>query len=249
VESVVTKISAPVIESSVQVSTGPFSPPVKRSRRGAWIALAMLMFAASALVGVVVVRQLGHRTQVLRAARDIQAGQVIAAADFEVVDVAVDGTAQLVPAADRARHVGMTAQGRIPAGSLVSPGQFQAGVGLPPGSVVVGAVLAPGALPKADLRVGDRVNLVAASQQPAPAATASTPAPSGSSAAPTTASPLIGEARVFALSRPESNSSLGAGNGAVFVSLAVREQDAARVAQVAASNSLRLIYLPEAGPK
>jgi hypothetical protein len=244
---VVATVKVPAAESGGLLAPAAYGAPARRSRRGPWIALAMLMFATSALIGVVVVRQLGGRTQVLRAARDIQTGQVIAATDFEVVDAAVDGGAQLVAAADRGRYVGLTAQGRIPAGSLVSPGQFQTGVGLPPGSVVVGAVLAPGALPKADLRVGDRVNMVQASQQPA-AAQAPSQGLAGSAPA-NTPSPLIGEARVFALSRTESGSPGGTGNGSLFVSLAVRDQDGAKVAQVAATNSLRLIYLPEAGQK
>jgi hypothetical protein len=215
--------------------------PGGRSRRRPWVALLLVMVLLSTVLGVVVVQRLGQRIPVLRAARTIEAGQVIKAEDFDVVEVAIDGTAQVVSAKDRDALVGLTAPERISAGSLVSPSSFQPSMGLPAGTVVVGAVLAPGEVPTGELRAGDRVGLLATSGQ---AAVAGTNADEASD---------FGEATVYSVNGSHSSADGGAGGAQVsststFVSLAVPRQMARRVAQAASSQRLRLIYLPE-GPR
>jgi hypothetical protein len=215
----------------------------RRSRRRPWVATAGALVVACVLGGLSLVGALGHRTTVLQAARDIEVGQVIAAGDLVAVDVAVDSPAQLIAAADRDQLVGLTASGRLPAGSLVSPADFGAGTGLPAGHVVISIAVAAGELPRPDLRIGDRVRLI---QTTGPAASASSSGETAGAAA-------LGEATVFAL--PGSTSTSGSGgfggsapvvesSAAQSVSLVVAENLAGKVAQASAGRALRLVYVP-----
>jgi hypothetical protein len=221
---------------------GEVRAPAGRSRRRPWVALLLVMVLLSAVLGVVVVQRLGQRIPVLRAARTIEAGQVIRTEDFDVVEVAIDGSAQVVSAKDRDELVGLSAPERISVGSLVSPASFEPSVGLPAGTVVVGAVLAPGEVPTGELRAGDRVGLLATAGQ---AAVAGTSADEASD---------IGEATVYSVNGSHSSADGGAGGAQVsststFVSLAVPRAMARRVAQAASSQRLRLIYLPPGAPR
>ena len=195
-----------------------------RTRRVPWVALGLILVATGALVVGTVVQSAGKREAVVVTARAIEPGQVVKASDLAVVDVAVDGKAALVPATRRGELVGKRSTSHLPAGSLVGFGHFSAGSGLGPGQVVVGALLGPGGLPVPNLRVGDRVRLLA-------------------SAGPTSTDPVdagdgLGEASVYLVSP-------GVQAGAQFVSLVVDEAQAQAVANAAAAQNLRLVL--EAG--
>jgi SAF domain len=212
--------------------------PRGRSRRRPWVAALMVLVPLAVVLGVVTVQRLGDRISVLTAVRTIEPGQVLTPSDLQVVEVAIDGPAQVVSARDRDALVGLTASERIPAGSLVSPADFQAGVGLPAGTVVVGAVLQPGEVPTGELRTGDRVVLVSTAGQGAVAGVGSDEATE------------LGEATVFSVAGSRSD---GGGGGAqvsstsLFVSLAVPRETSRRVAQASAGQRLRLVYLPPVG--
>ena len=221
------------------ISTNGSRPPVElrapkgHSPRRRWLPALMVLVPLSAMLSVSVVQQLGNRISVLRAARTIEAGQVLTADDFQVVDVAIDGNAQVVSAKDRDTLVGLTAPARIPSGSLVSPADFEAGVGLPAGTVVVGAVLQAGEIPTGELRVGDRVLVLSTAGQ-------------GQAAE-------LGEATVFSVNGAGSASTDPAAanaqvsSTATFVSLAVPKAMSKKVAQAAAGQRIRLVYLPAEG--
>jgi hypothetical protein len=197
-----------------------------------------MLVLGSVLAGLTLAGQLGRRVTVLQAARDIEVGQVVGAGDLQAVDVAVDSPVQMVAAQDQSSLVGLTATGRLPAGSLVSPADFEAGTGLAAGQVVIGAVLAPGELPRPDLRVGDRVRLIQVAGASAPA--------SGDAAGTV----VLGEAKIFSLtggSNPGTASAATVESSGQFVSLAVAESLAGKVAQASAGRALRLVYLPGGG--
>ena len=231
------------------ISTNGSRPPVElrapkgHSPRRRWLPALMVLVPLSAMLSVSVVQQLGNRISVLRAARTIEAGQVLTADDFQVVDVAIDGNAQVVSAKDRDTLVGLTAPARIPSGSLVSPADFEAGVGLPAGTVVVGAVLQAGEIPTGELRVGDRVLVLSTAGQ-GPGAVAGA---GGDEAAE------LGEATVFSVNGAGSASTDPAAanaqvsSTATFVSLAVPKAMSKKVAQAAAGQRIRLVYLPAEG--
>lgn len=207
----------------------PASVPVPtrgRQRRRRLIAVGVLVLLGSALAGILVVQQAGARTAVLVTTRDVQAGQALTAGDLSVAEVSVSGL-RTVPAANRDAVVGSIATARIPAGSLLAPGHLSADAALPAGTVVVGAVLAAGELPSPSLRSGDQVQLVAVGSQG------------------TEREQVLGTATVHQLG-PVSGAASGtpAAGSAQWVSLAVSDQLAPRVAQAASAERLRLIYLP-----
>jgi hypothetical protein len=185
-----------------------------------WTALAVLLVVGGALAAVVMAGNLGDRTAVLAAARDIDAGERIDAAAVRVVDVAVPEGVAVVAEPDRGLVVGRVASAPIPAGTLLHADMASGGPAVAEGEVVVGALLNPGELPLADLRPGSRVALVVV------------PGDGGGPARE------LGEATVFAaVAGPQAGSRL--------VSLAVEEGLAAEVSTAAAGQRLRLHLLPE----
>lgn len=195
-----------------------------RVKRVPWIALGIILVVAGALIFGLMVQSAGRRVAVVVAARDINAGQVIAAGDLRVIDVAIDGAASTVPASQRDALIGQTATSRVPSGAVLSRGQFADSSGLGPGRVVVGALLGPGGIPVPNLRVGDNVTLLEARD---------------TERATTTAEP-VGDAVIY-LVTPATQP------GTQFVSLIVDEALAQRVTDAAAGQRLRLVLGSAAG--
>lgn len=195
-----------------------------RVKRVPWVALGVILVVAGALIFGLMVQTAGDRAAVVVAARDINPGQVIAAGDLRVIDVAIDGTASTVPASQRGELIGQTATSRIPSGALLSKGQFAASSGLAPGRVVVGALLGPGGLPVPNLRVGDTVTVLEARD---------------TERSTTDAEPL-GDATIYMVTP-------GTQPGTQFVSLVVDDALAQRVIDAAAGQRLRLVLLPGSG--
>jgi len=186
------------------------------------VALGLILVAAGALLFGTQVQSAGEREPVVVTARALEPGQVVKPSDLAVLDVAVDGKAALVPAARRGELVGKRATSHLPAGSLVGFGHFEAGSGLAPGQVVVGAQLGPGGLPVPNLRVGDRVRLLA-SVGPTNADSAGDRVVDG-----------LGTASVYLVTP-------GTQAGAQFVSLVVDAGQAQAVSDAAAAQHLRLV--------
>jgi hypothetical protein len=204
--------------------TAPVRLATRQTKRVPWVALGVLLVLAGSLMFGLMVQSAGDRVAVVVAARDIDPGQVIEPSDLRVVDAAIDGQASTVPASARSSLVGKTAASRIPVGTLVNRAHFAEGSALAEGRVVVGALLGPGGLPVPNLRAGDQVLLLAAREV---------------EGADEDAEPL-GVATVY-LVTPGSQS------GTQFVSLAVEERVAQRVADAAAAQLLRLVLRPGGG--
>jgi hypothetical protein len=196
-----------------------------RSTRVPWIALGVILVLAGALAFGLIVQSAGNRVAVVVAAHDIEPGQVIDASDLRTVDAAIDGRVATVPATDMSSLLGKTAATRISAGSLVTRAQFVDGSVLDDGHVVVGALLGPGGLPVPNLRAGDHVLLLAAHD----------PAAGDHDAEP------LGDATVYMVTA-------GSQSGTQFVSLAVDDGIAQRVADAAAAQLLRLVLQPAGTP-
>jgi hypothetical protein len=195
-----------------------------RVRRVPWIALGVILVLVGALGFGLMLQSAGDRTSVVVASRDINPGQQIERADLRLVDMAVDGEAALLTAAERDGLVGQVATSRIPAGSVVNRDQFAADSGLKSGQVVIGVPLGPGGVPVPDLRVGDRVRLL------------ETAAEGEEAEADDDVEPL-GTADVY-LVTPGSQPDV------TFVSLAVTEDHAQGIADAAAAQRLRLVLVP-----
>ena len=120
-----------------------------RSRvRTQWLALgAALVVLASVLVGWALT-QAADRVQVVQVARPLHAGDVIAAADLTVADVAFDGQVEgLVPVASLNALVGRVATIDLQRGTLMQAGMWSDAPQLATGEEAVGALLAIGRYP------------------------------------------------------------------------------------------------------
>lgn len=205
--------------AEVSRANGHRADPAKvtggRDRRLPFVALGVVLVLGGALVSGLMVQSAGERTAVLAAAGPIAQGQVIAADDLKVVEVAVADGVAVVPATHRSALVGQVAAAPVAEGTLLAPGQVSPDGGLPDGTVVVGALLGPGQLPVANLQPGQRVRMLTTA---------------GS------AQPALGEASVFATSP-------GTQTGSVFVSLAVDDGVADDVALAVAAQGLSLILM------
>ena len=188
-----------------------------------WIVLGVLVIAGSALAFGVWSSGLGHRDLVVVAARHIDQGATLTAADFRTARVAFDGRVEAVPAARLQSLVGQVAATPVASGAVIHPSQVSDGPVVPEGEAVVGTALPPGAVPTEALRVGDRVQVVEVS---APNSRDGTPG-----------------GRVLVVAQVFSLRELDDASRTVVVSLRVPTAAAAGVADAAAGNRVRLVLL------
>jgi hypothetical protein len=214
-------IAPPRPETSATRPMAPLGTGTKR-RRSSWVALGVLLVAGSALGFAVWGANLGHRQLVVVAAREIPAGATIHAADLRTADVAVDGAVEVVPATSLPSLLGRVAASTIPAKALVHPAEIAQRSAIGADEAVVGVALAPGAVPVPELRVGDRVRVVAV------AAPSQQELSSGL---------VLGMGEVFAVRNLEDAAR------SVVVSLLLPARDAVAVADAAGANRVRLVLL------
>ena len=120
------------------------------------IAAGIALLTVGAVLAVLVYGNVGDRSPVLAAARDIRPGQVIEDQDLRVVRVATDPGVATVDASRRGDIVGRRAAVGLVAGALLAPAGVTGGSTLPDGHTVVGAIVKPGQYPLG-LREGDDV--------------------------------------------------------------------------------------------
>ena len=129
------------------------------SRARGRLALGALIVAVGVLVNLAVYRGVNDRSPVLQLARDVPAGQQIAADDFRTVDIGSDGTFRAVPSGDLNAVVGSYAKVRLIAGALLAREALQAGPLVAAGASVV-AMTVPGGEVPIGLRERSRVSVV-----------------------------------------------------------------------------------------
>ena len=201
------------------------SRPTKR--RPTWVLLGSLLVGLAALMGAWVFTATSERISVVVAARDIGPGEVIDAADLRVVEIGASGELRAIQSSQQDLIVGNAARGPIPAGTVLNTDLFaDQGQTIPTGMVVVGASLEGGAAPTADLRAGDRVDVLGVER--------TTGAPSGADAAQPVAQ-LIASGTVWSVERASNNSS-----SKLWVSILIPATAQGAVAQAAADGLLRL---------
>lgn len=208
--------------TTTEPTTGRPAPPAPAVRRLKVPQLAIgLLLTAGAAMGFVLWNAASvQRVAVLALAEDITRGQVIDVEDLRIVHVGTDDPLAMV-AADRAVDlVGRAAITDLPAGTLVTSEQFAIASTLIPGSGVVGLALAPGQYPTPQLRVGDLVNVVVASDGEA-----------------ADAGRLLVEAAEVVWVEPVGT------QGQRFVSLLTGEELAGEVAATAARGEVRLVLV------
>jgi hypothetical protein len=224
----------PTNQPSSNGATAPVTPnrsPVSiggpTQRKPSWVLLGALLVGLAALLGAWVFMATSDQMSIMVAARDIDPGEVIQAADLRVVEVGRSSEMRAVQSDQQSLVIGLAARGPIPAGTVVNTDLFgEAGLVIPSGSVVVGASLEPGAAPVAGLRAGDRVDLLA---------TQRTTAGPTADASPATAS-LLTSGTVWSV-EPASAASASA---KLWVAIVVPASAQGAVAQAAADGLLRL---------
>jgi hypothetical protein len=211
----------------------PGQVPRRPRRRSVPLAAAgVALVVVCALVFAEGWLQAGNRQPVLALARPVTVGQVITAADLEVVRVSAAGPVSLVPASRQAEVAGSTAAVSMPAGSLLAGSD----IGTPPparGQVRLGVALKPGAYPP-DLAAGQDVDVLAT---PASGAPGSSGPGSASAALP------VGQAVVLSVSPAPASG----GSGETVVELQVSQDTMPQVAAANAAGQIALAAVPAGG--
>ena len=135
-------------------------PAPVRDRRPALAALALLLVLGGALTSALIAYRSGDRVDVLVARGDIEVGQTLTKADFDIARVAADGKS-VIPVEQRDNFVGRSvATTRIPAGTLLTRRMFlSSDSAVPAGAQVVGVVLSATQRPATELRPDDVVRV------------------------------------------------------------------------------------------
>jgi len=206
-------------------------PASPRPRRRSWAlaVIGVLVVAVCALVFAAGWVQAGNRKPVLAVVHDVAAGQLLTAADLQVVRVSASGPVSLVPAAAEASVLGRPAAGPLPAGALLTSGDI--GPAAPAGGLDdLGVAVKAGQYPP-DLSAGQTVDVLAT-----PAASSA-----GSSSQATSSPALpVGQAVVLGVDTVASS-------GATVVELRLSQNAVPQVAAAAATGQIALATIPAGG--
>jgi hypothetical protein len=143
---------------AARVDPGRVAEP--RHRNPAWLLAGVLLVVLCGLGGVLLFSSADHRTEVLVAAGDLEAGEPITRGDLRIERITVDGDIRSLSPADVQALVGLLPVGRIPAGTLLARGMFADEVPLAADEMVFGAALDPGEAPLSGVQVGAPVELL-----------------------------------------------------------------------------------------
>ena len=203
--------------------------PRPRHRSWALAVIGVLVVAVCALVFAAGWVQAGNRKPVLAVVHDVAAGQLLTAADLQVVRVSASGPVSLVPAAAEASVLGRPAAGPLPAGALLTSGDI--GPAAPAaGQDDLGVAVKAGQYPP-DLSAGQTVDVLAT-----PAASSA-----GSSSQATSSPALpVGQAVVLGVDTDASS-------GATVVELRLSQNAVPQVAAAAATGQIALATIPAGG--
>jgi hypothetical protein len=188
-----------------------------------FLGVALLLIALGAIIFGLFASSSSTQRRVLVATRDVAPGDVLLASDIVVVEVSSSDGNGLVPESSKPTVLGQRAAVGIPKGAYLSPGSIRSGGAVDAGSAIVAIVVAPGTAPVADLRTGDRVQIIGTSM-------------SGSN----------GSASVLAAGDVLAVNSIRSGpttSGSVSVSVRIPEDASAAVAGAAAADKVRLVLV------
>jgi hypothetical protein len=221
-----------VLSRSRQSANGQAGVPAPRRprrRNGPLAIVGVLLVVACAALFAVGWLQAGNRRPVLALDRPVTAGQVIAAADLQVVRVSASGPVSLVPASQESAVVGQTAAAAMPAGSLLTSTE----IGTAPlgkGQALLGVAVKPGQYPP-DLSAGQTVDVLSTPQGSS----------SGVSSATSAAALPAGRAVVLSVVTPQAS------QGGTVVELEVSQDAMPQVAAASASGQIALATVPSGG--
>lgn len=191
------------------------------------VVIGLLLVLAGVLGTAGVVRRTGARTPVLVVARPVAAGTPIEATDLRVAEIGLAPGVAAVPVGERDRVVGKVPTAALATGQVLSPDLLVDTPALEAGEVAVSVGIAPDHAVGGALHPGDRVKVLATSNVGRPDAKTVV---------------LFPALRVLAVS-----SGMSAGDTKLTVTLAVRSEDAALLAQAQAGGALDLALVPPGG--
>jgi hypothetical protein len=131
-----------------------------RHRNPVWLVAGVLLVVLCALGGVLLFYSSDDRTEVLVAARDLEAGEPVSSGDLRIERVAVDDGVATVDPSMFDELQGRLPVGRVPAGTMLSAGMFADELPLGPDEMVFGAALDPGEAPLSGMQVGAPIELL-----------------------------------------------------------------------------------------
>ncbi len=138
------------------------------ARRWRWLGLGLAIMVTGALAGVVAVDRINERQEVLVAAGDLAAGDVLTTSDLKVTRISGAEEVSVIPEDQLEEAVGSTLTVPVPEGGVLAESAVGASADYPgDGSAVVGAVLAPGRFP-ASLQRGAQVSVVVVDDSASP---------------------------------------------------------------------------------
>jgi len=205
------------------------APPRPRRRSWALAVIGVLVVTVCALIFAAGWVQAGNRKPVLAVTRAVAAGQLLTAADLQVVRVSASGPVSLIPAAGEASVLGRPAAGPLPAGALLTSGDVGA-AGPAAGQDELGVAVKAGQYPP-DLSAGQSVDVLAT---PAASSAGSSSQGSSSPALP------VGQAVVLAVD-------VNASSGTTVVELRLSQNALPQVAAAAATGQIALATIPAGG--
>ncbi|MFF3617255.1 SAF domain-containing protein [Streptomyces sp. NPDC002580] len=124
------------------------------------IALSLGLIASGGAGVVVLLLQVGDRTQVVTVVRNVQVGQVLTEQDLGKASIALDPAVKAVHASDLDQVVGKRAAVELRPGSLLAPSQVTKDSLMKPGEQLVPIGLKPEQIPATALVPGQKVGLV-----------------------------------------------------------------------------------------
>ncbi len=133
-----------------------------RDRNTPWIVFGLLLATLGGLGAFLVATTLADRVDVLVAARDIEAGEPITAADLSTVAISGGDGARAIAASRKPALVGSASTTDVSTGAILHPDQIVA-IDELARRVIVGAALGPGEYPTAALVPGQVVQVISVS--------------------------------------------------------------------------------------
>lgn len=140
-------------------------PEPPRRRRRSFMVIGAVMVLAGAIGFAGLLSASGERSDVLALARDVPAGQKIAAEDLRVVALPDDPGLKPVAATKKDTIVGRRSAAALTEGSLLTARQLTGKGGLQPGEALVAVEVKRGMAPVDALEAGATVSLVTRPQE------------------------------------------------------------------------------------
>lgn len=215
------QIPAPTAAPPMRPETPIGAGPVPRRRKRSMLVLGVLVTLVGVLGTSMLVRSAGDRVDVLAVARDVPAGQEIAAEDLTTAALPNDPALKPVKASEKSSVIGRRATAPLHRGELLADSQFHGGKVLPDGQELVAVEVQRGAAPVDALAPGDQVKIV------------STPG-KDEQVAKNAAAPQEIEAQIVKVGAPNAS-------GAVVVQVAVAGTDSSLVAARAATGRVAIV--------